>query len=136
MIGSPALRGAVSSLTCAGRSCFASTSVVSDVSVIATAATAGKFQRRIIMTDCTFANRLSVPLPRYSDFAILGERSTRDWRFSPWEKQAQQPRMTRLDSHAIILNTAEGTMELDTDAGGWGTWECDFGCGPLFSWRS
>src|SRR5882757_8219602 len=65
MIGSPALRGAVSSLACAGRGCAAATSGLNAVSatIAARVTMAGGPQRRVATSDCTVVNRLIMPCP-------------------------------------------------------------------------
>jgi hypothetical protein len=64
MIGSPALRDAVSSVG-AGRAGFAMASAVGAATAISAASVtmAREFQRRIVTADCDVVNRFAMPFP-------------------------------------------------------------------------
>src|SRR3954464_4482124 len=66
MIGSPAWRGAVASVGCAGRACLAAASGLHAVSVAVIAASVTMAlgpQRRIATVDCAVVNRFAMPYP-------------------------------------------------------------------------
>src|SRR5205085_252129 len=65
MIGSPAARGAVASLTGAGRACRATASAESAVStaIAASASVAERLQRRVVLPGFVLARRLAMCFP-------------------------------------------------------------------------